>query len=173
MKKIIMSVVTCLLLSGLIVAQEKYPVPVRTGDQKHGRTLSQFYWGQSAAIIFAKEHGVSPYEFGKSMGKLAAQTWGPGNDFERLVKGVIYNWENFRHVSDTVLVIKENEDGSVIIISDEKMIKKYFPDDGSHVSYDEYKECFKGMFEPIADHMGATISMEYRDNLMITTITKK
>ena len=53
------------------------------------------------------------------------------------------------------------------------MIKKYFPDDGSTVGYDEYRECLKGMFEPIADHMGATITMEHNDSLMITTITKK
>jgi len=53
------------------------------------------------------------------------------------------------------------------------MIKKYFPDDGSTVGYDEYRECLKGMFEPIADHMGATITMKHNDSLMITTITKK
>ena len=70
-------------------------------------------------------------------------------------------------------IYEENEDGSVIIFSDEKMIKKYFPDDGSTVGYDEYRECLKGMFEPIADHMGATITMEHNDSLMITTITKK
>ena len=142
MKKTILSVVTCILLSGLIVAQEKYSVPVRTGDQKHARTLFQLYWSQAAAISFAKEHGISPFEYGRYIGNLAAPTWGPGNDYEALVKGIIYNVENFRHVSDAALDIKENEDGSVIIIANDKMMHKYFPEGEGPASSEGAFPCY-------------------------------
>ena len=173
MKKTVLSVVTCILLSGLILAQDKYSVPVRTGDQKHARTLFQLYWSQAAAISFAKEHGISPFEYGRYIGNLAAPTWGPGNDYEALVKGIIYNVENFRHVSDAALDIKENEDGSVIIIANDKMMHKYFPEGEGPASYEEYKECMKGTFDPIANHMGAAVSIDTKDTLMIITIKKK
>jgi hypothetical protein len=61
MKKIFFSMV-CILLAGTLLAQEKYPIPVRTADQKHGRTLSQFYWVNAAGIAFAKSR--APYEYG-------------------------------------------------------------------------------------------------------------
>lgn len=172
MKKIFFSVV-CVLLAGTLLAQEKYPIPVRTADQKHGRTLSQFYWANAAGIAFAKSLGVTPYDYGKFTGNLAAPTWGPGNDFEGLVRGVISNLENFRNVSDTPLIVKENEDGSVSIIASDKMIHKYFPVGKSVISYDEFKESMKGSMEPIATHMGATITMETKDTLLVFKIMKK
>jgi hypothetical protein len=172
MKKIIFSVI-CILLAGNLLAQEKYPIPVRTADQKHGRTLSQFYWVDAAGIAFAKSKGVTPYEYGKYVGNLAAPTWGPGNDFEGLVKGIIYNLENFRHISDAPLIVKENEDGSVSITANDKMIHKYFPEGKSVVSYKEIMESMDGSLEPIANHMGAIITMETKDTLLVYTIRKK
>jgi hypothetical protein len=172
MKKIFFFVFS-ILLAGTLLAQEKYQVPFRTADQKHGRTLSQFYWADAAGIAFAKSRGVSPYDFGKFCGNLAAPTWGSGNDFEGLVRGIIYNLENFRHISDTPLIVKENEDGSVSIIASDNMIHKYFPEGKSVVSYDEVKEAMKGNMEPIATHMGATITMETQDTLLVIKLMKK
>jgi hypothetical protein len=172
MKKIVFSVI-CIFMAVTLIAQEKYPIPVRTADQKHGRTISQFYWVDAAGIAFAKSKGVTPYEYGIYVGNLAAPTWGPGNDFEGFVKGIIYNLENFRHISDAPLVVKENEDGSVCIIANDKMIHKYFPDEKSIISYEEVKESMTGGFEPIATHMGAIITMETKDTLLVLTLKKK
>ena len=172
MKKIFFFVI-CILIAGSLIAQEKYPIPVRTADQKHGRTLSQFYWVNAAGIAFAKSQGVTPYEYGEYCGNLAAPTWGPGNDFEGLVKGIIYNLENFRHVTDTPLIVKENEDGSVSIIASDKMMHRYYPEGKSVVSYEEVKESMKGSFEPIATHMGAKITMETKDTLLVFKVMKK
>ncbi len=172
MKKKILYLV-CIVLTGVLSAQEKYPIPSRTADQKHGRTLSQFYWINAAGIAFAKSQGISPYEYGKYCGNLAAPSWGSGNDFEGLVKGMIYNLENFRHVTDTPLIVKENEDGSVSIIASDKQMHRFYPEGKSVVSYEEVKESMKGSMEPIANHMGATITMETQDTLLVFKVMKK
>lgn len=163
----------CLLLTASLLAQEKYPVPVRTGDQKHGRTLFQLYSTLAAGISFAKAHGVTPYEYGKYMGNLFAPSWGAGNDYEAFVKGSIFNIENFRHISDAGLIVEENNDGSVSIVTNDKMWHKYFPDGNGYASYDEFSECMKGLWEPLSNHMGATLSQETRDSLLIYTFRKK
>jgi hypothetical protein len=163
----------CLLLCGNLAAQEKYPIPVRTSDQKHGRALSQFYACMAAGINFAKSHGVTPYEYGKYLGNLFAPSWGAGNDFEGFVKGSIYNLESFRHISDAALVVKENEDGSVSVITNDKMWHRYFPEGKGYASYDEFKDCMKGMYEPLGNHMGATLTQETRDTLLVYTFRKK
>ena len=172
MKKIFFFVI-CILIAGSLIAQEKYPIPVRTADQKHGRTLSQFYWVNAAGIAFAKSQGVSPYEYGKFCGNLAAPSWGPGNDFDGLVKGFIYNMESFRHVTDAPLIVKENEDGSVSIVISDKQMHRFYPEGKSVVSYEEAKESMKGTFEPVATHMGAIITMETQDTLLVFKVMRK
>jgi len=172
MKKLVLFVFS-FILAGALLAQEKYPIPVRTADQKHGRTLFQNYWTNAAGIAFAKSRGVTPHEYGIYVGNLAAPTWGPGNDFEGFVRGTIFNLENFRHISDPPLVVKENEDGSVTIIASDKMMHKYFPEGKSIVSYDEAIEAMNGTMEPIATHMGAKITMEKQDTLIVIKLIKK
>jgi len=172
MKKLLMLII-CSLLVGSVLSQEKYSIPERTGDQKHGRTLYQLWSLNAASINFAKSKGVTPYEFGKYLGSLFAPGWGPGNDFDGFVKGVIYNTENCRHVKDAPLSVKVNEDGSVKLFCSDKMFHKYFPDDNPFVSYKDFLEFYNGIFEPIANHMGASVNMEIKDTLMIFTLKKK
>jgi len=172
MKKYLTFII-CLVLAGNLLAQEKYPLPVLTGDQKHGRMLGQFWYLGAAGCNFAKTHGVTAYEYGKYIGNLYAPTWGEGNNFEGYVKGVIYNFECMRLNSDSGMVVKVNEDESVSIRLDGNFLKKLFPEGNGFASYDECVEFMKGVFEPISDHMGATIKIEFQENLMITTLKKK
>jgi hypothetical protein len=172
MKKYL-TLIICILLVNNLLGQEKYPIPVRTADQKHARTLSQFWVVGAGGINFAKTHGVTPYEYGKYLGNLFAPSWGAGNDFNAFVKGTIYNLENFRHISDAPLVVKENQDGSVSIALNEKIMHKYFPEGNPYTSFDEVFEFMKGVNEPIADHMGAIVKAEVKDSLVIYTLKKK
>jgi hypothetical protein len=165
--------IICFVLVGSLYAQEKYPIPELTSDQKHDRTLGQFWVMTAAGINFAKTHGVTPYEYGRYMGELFAPSWGDGNDFDAFVKGSIYNYENFRHLSDALLTIKENQDGSVNIIMSDKMWHKYLPDGNPYGSYSEFLEFMKGVNEPIANYMGATFKSEIKDTLLIFTFKKK
>ena len=172
MKKYLTFII-CFVLACNLLAQEKYPVPILTGDQKSDRMLGQFWYLGAAGCNFAKTHGVTPNEYGKYIGNLYAPTWGAGNNFEDYVKGMIYNFECLRLNSDAGLVVKENEDGSVSIRLNDNFLKKLFPEGNGFASYDECVEFMKGINDPIADHMGATIKIEFQDNLMITTLKKK
>lgn len=157
-----------------IVTEDKYSsVPNITADQKHGRTLFQCWVVVAAGANYAKTQGTSPYEYGKYLGKLFAPTWGAGNDYEKLVKGMIYNLESFRHASDAPLVVKENADGSVSIRMDEKMIHKYLPEGNPFLDFKEFLELSRGLYEAIADYMGATFTSEITGTKMINTYTKK
>jgi hypothetical protein len=171
MKKYL-TLVIFLLLAGSLLAQEKYPVPVLTGDQKHGNMVFQYWVMNAAGISFAKAHGVTPYEYGKYIGNLFAPTWGQGNNFEGYVKGAIYNM-SFLCPSDAGLVVKENEDGSVSIRTDDSIWHKFFPEGQGFASYDEFIEYMRGINEPIADHMGATITIKRQDTQLVFTLKKK
>mgnify|MGYP001560046469 CR=1 FL=1 len=115
---------------------------------------------------------MTPYEYGKYIGNLFAPTWGQGNNFEGYVKGAIYNM-SFLCPSDAGLVVKENEDGSVSIRTDDSIWHKFFPEGQGFASYDEFLDYMRGINEPIADHMGATITIKRQDTQLVFTLKKK
>jgi len=172
MRKLLLLLI-CILFAYPILAQEKYPVPVLNSDQKHGLVVGQAWVFAAAGMNFAKTKGVSPYEYGKYLGTLFAPSWGGGNDFDRFVKGVIYNYESFRQASDAPLQVKENQDGSVTVLTSEQMWHKYFPVESPFASYNDFLEFVKGLNEPIANHMGAITTMEGKDNQLIFTFRRK
>jgi len=164
---------TCLILACSLFAQEKYPIPVRTGDQKHARAMYQYWALNAGGINFAKTHGVTPYDYGKYMGNLFAPSWGAGNNYEAYVRGMIGNWESMRLSSDPVLVVKEEKDGSVIVTTNEITLHRYFPEGNGYSTYNEFIEYFRGIGDPIADHMGAKVKIELIDTLIVFTMRKK
>ena len=172
MKKIL-SALMCFLLAGALFAQEKYPIPSLSSDQKHGRAVGQAWVIAAAGMNFAKTKGVSPYEYGKYLGTLFAPSWGEGNDFDQFVRGSIYNYESFRHVTDPPLQVKENTDNSVTVVTSEQMWHNYFPEGNPFASYNEFLELVKGLNESIANHMGATVTMENQGNQLIFTFRRK
>jgi hypothetical protein len=168
-----LSLLICILFAGVLIAQEKYPIPALSSDQKHERAVSQAWVLLASGMNFAKMHGISPFEYGKYLGNLFAPSWGDGNDFDQFVRGSIFNYESFRHVTDAPLQVKENPDGSVTVLTSEQMWHKYFPDGNPFASYNEFLEMIRGLNEPIANHMGATVTMESKDNQLIFTYRKK
>jgi len=172
MKKLL-SIAICMVCIGSTFGQEKFTVPERTSEQKHKRTMYQSWSIYAAGINFAKSQDISPYEYGKFVGNLFAQSWNKENGFDGFVKGMIFNWENFRTESDGQLVVKEKDDGSVIIIYPAIMLQRYFPEGNPYASFHEALDCMKGMLEPIADHMGCTIIQEANEESIINTLTKK
>jgi hypothetical protein len=172
MKKYL-SLIILMVLSLNLFAQEKYPIPVRTSDQKHSRAVSQVWVFIAAGINLSKAQGITPYDYGKSLGKMFAPSWGAGNNFDSYVKGVVFNYESLRNVTDSPIRVIENSDGSVSILQNEKAWHKYLPDGNPYASFNEVFECMKGANEPIADHMGATFRMELKDTLIVTTLKRK
>jgi hypothetical protein len=168
-----LSLFVCLLLGYSLLAQGKYPIPPLGSEEKHVRAVSQAWVIAAAGINYAKTKGTTPYEYGKYLGNLFAPSWGQGNDFDTFVRGSIFNFESFRDDTDSPLQIKENSDGSVTIVTADMMWHKYFPDGSPFVSYSEFLELIKGLNEPIADHMGGTVTMESRDGHLMFTYRKK
>mgnify|MGYP000651646991 CR=1 FL=1 len=114
MKKLL-SCAICLIFIGNVFGQEKFTIPERTPEQKHQTTMFQYHAMVAAGIHFAKSQGISPYEYGKYVGDLVAQTWNNENGFDRYVNMTIFSLEDFRTDADIPLEIIEKDDSSVII----------------------------------------------------------
>ena len=172
MKKLL-SIAICLIFIGSAFGQEKFTIPERTYEQKHNRTMYQFWSFYAAGINFAKSQDVSSYEFGKYIGNLYASSWNNENGFDGFVNGMIYNWENFKTDADEQMVIKEKDDGSVIIKYPAATWKKYFPEEDSYASFQDALDCMQGILEPIAEYMGSTITHEVVEESIIYTFNAK
>jgi len=172
MKKLL-SIAICLVFIGSAFGQEKFTVPERTPEQKHKRAMYQSWSIYAAGINFAKSQNISPYEYGKFVGNLFAQSWNKENGFDGFVNGMIYNWENFRIDSDGQLVVKAKDDGSVIIKYPAVMLQKYFPEGNPYASFQDALDCMQGVLESIAEYMGCTIIQEANEESIINTFSRK
>lgn len=173
MKKSLLSLICVLFAAGLF-AQTRYTVPARTVEQKHQNLVFQLYLaGFGGGINFAKAHGTSPFEYGAYLGKMFAPGWGEPNNFDALVNGWLMNLEDSRIADDPPLVVKENQDGSVSIAASEQMFHRYFPDGNQVASLTDYTDFMKGIFGEIGGYLGAKVSIENKDGLMVFTYMKK
>lgn len=162
-----------LLFIGSLNAQERFTVPERTHDQKHQRTIYQSWSVYAVGINFAKSQDVSAYDYGKYVGSLFAQSWNKESGFDGFVRGMIFNYENFRTEADGEIVIVENDDGSVVVKFPAIMLKKYFPEGNPYASFQEALDCFQGMLENIGDYMGCTAIQEVVGETIVNTIKLK
>jgi hypothetical protein len=167
------AIILCLLITVNLLSQEKYSVPVITSDQKSESWAYQYWTMISAGVKFAKTQGVTPYAYGKYMGSLFAPSWGAGNNFEAYVRGMVFNFEAMHLTSDPKIIVKEDNDGSVEILTNDKIFHRYFPVGKGYATYNEFIEFFKGVSEPIADHMGAKTLIEIKDTIIVISIKKK
>ncbi|HLN54727.1 MAG TPA: hypothetical protein VK207_01975 [Bacteroidales bacterium] len=173
MKKLLFSLISILFSAGMF-AQDKYPVPVRTVEQKHQNLVFQLYIaGFGGGINFAKSHGATPYEYGTYLGKMFAPGWGEPGNFDRLVKGWLVNLEDSRVASDPPLVVKENQSGSVSITASEQMFHNFFPDGNEIVSYTDFLDFLRGIMSEIGDYLGAKVSIDNKDGLLVFNYVRK
>lgn len=162
-----------LAVAGGLLAQEKYPTPTPTADQKFNRAVNQYWVLTAAAISQAKANGISPYEFGRSMGKTFALTWG-NPDFDGFVKGMLWNFEMFRAPQEQQAVAKENPDGSVTLRMDDRVLHGLFANRPFNVTYEEALDYWKGITDVFAtDLIGGKISLEHRDSVLLYTIRRQ
>ena len=171
--KLIISMLICFSIAGGLLAQEKYPVPKPTIDQKFNRTLYQYWALTAGAINLAKSNGITPYVYGKSMGKLFVPGWGKP-DFDGVIKSTLMNMEYMRRSKDTPPVAKENQDGSVSIIFDDDTWHDYFAKPMFNVTYDEFLDYFRGLSEVLASELvQANVTMERKDSILVSTYRRK
>jgi hypothetical protein len=168
--KSLISILLGLFFIGNAIGQDKFTVPELSLEQKHNRVNSQIPAFLSAGISFAKTKDVTPYEYGKYVGKLFASTWDKDAGFDGFVNGMIFISESGRSNEDRLIEIKENGDGSVTIIRPPGPMSKY---GNAFATIEERNECMTGVLEQIAKYMGCTISREDTELTSIITIKKK
>lgn len=172
MKKLL-SLLFCIVLMGTVIGQEKYTVPEISVETKLNRTYYQTWAMLAVGVDFAKSQGVTPYEYGKYIGKVFAPSWNKEAGFEGFVKGMIYNWESFKVDEDGPLVVKEKEDGSVLLILPIQAWKKYFPEGNPYATFEEVLTCMRAMVEEIADYLSSEVKPELTEESIIYELSKK
>ncbi|MGW8315935.1 MAG: hypothetical protein ACWGNV_10070 [Bacteroidales bacterium] len=139
---------------------------IRTTD-KHQQVIWQYWSLFGVSIEFAKEQGVSPYEYGKNIGGMFAQTWNEENGFEGLVNSLASIFECFNTEEDGSVMLVEKSDGSVLLSLPIESRRKYFWGDLSFISLDDLNLCILGVLEQVAEHMGASVSQEITEDKII------
>ena len=168
-----LSLLFCLVLMGTVIGQEKYSVPEVPVKKKLTRTYIQTWAIIAVGVDFAKSQGVTPYDYGKYLGKVFAPSWNKEAGFEGFVKGIIYNWECFKIDEDGPMVIKEKDDGSVLLIIPIQTWKKYFPEENPYATFEDVIACMQAMIEEIADHMSSEAKVELTEESIIYEFSKK
>lgn len=139
---------------------------IRTTD-KHEQIIWQYWSLLGVSIEFAKEQGVSPYEYGKDIGSILAQTWNEENGFEGMVNSLAYIFESFNTEEDGTVILEENSEGSVLLSLPIEARRKYLWGDLSFISLEDVNLCILGILEQVADHMGASVSQELTEDNII------
>jgi hypothetical protein len=172
MKQVFLTLL-CMAVAAGLLAQEKYPTPTPTADQKFKRAVNQYWSLTAAAINQAKANGITPYDYGKSIGKLYAPTW-RNPDFDGFVKGMLWNFEMFRAPQEKQAVAKENSDGSVTLSMDDKVIHGFFANKPFNVTYDEVLDYYKGITEVFAsDIIQGKTSYKHQDSVLLYTFKRQ
>jgi len=153
--------------------QEKYAVPDVSLENKLDRTYYQLWAMFAAGIDFAEAQDMSPYEYGKYMGKVFAPSWNKDAGFEGFVKGMIYNWECFKTDQDGPLVVRVIDEGTVAIQFPTISWSKYFPEGNPYGTFEEASECLRGLTEVIADYMDCKVKDEITAESIVYVISKK
>jgi hypothetical protein len=163
----------CFSLTSSLLAQEKYTVPDIRLEEKFDRILGQFWGIFATSVDFAKSQGITPYDYGKYLGKVFAPTWNKDAGFEGLVRGTLYNWENFKRDEDGKIQLQEMDDGSVVISVPRMAWDRYFSENFPPVSFKETMECMQGVSEEIATHLSAEIKQKITDEEIIFVLKKQ
>jgi len=163
----------CLLLTGTLLAQEKYTVPNISVEDKFSRTLGQFWGIFATSVDFAKSQGITPHDYGKYLGKVFAPTWNKEAGFEGMVRGTVYNWETFKKDEDGEIKIKEMDDGSVKISVPIRAWNQYFSENFPPVSFEEVLECMQGIMDEIATYLDAEALQKITDEEIIFVLKEQ
>ena len=134
MKKILLVIPLAFLLRFSFVAsvlrQEIFKVPELTVEQKHKRVIRRFWGNLAPGIRFAKEHNISPYEYGKYYGKLIAPYWNKEAGFKFYAQGILTNWADY--ITDTEINIEKESDSLLIFKVPPSAFFNYFGKEGRH-----------------------------------------
>jgi hypothetical protein len=172
MKKII--VLTVLLTFSLSVfSQEIIKVPEITIGEKHSQMVFMFWANLAPGVKFAKEHNVSPYDYGAYYGKLFASNRNIEAGFKGYARTVLHNWELFVRESDKEIEIESESDSLLVLKVPSNILLDLFGDEGFvGVTAQEMLEMFNGSHAQISGAYGCTSKMILDGQWIVVTVKK-
>jgi hypothetical protein len=93
--KRIMLLAILISLTISVSSQEIFKIPELTVGEKHSQMVFMFWANLAPGIKFAKDHNISPYEYGTYYGKLFAANRNTETGFVDYAWSVLHNWQLF------------------------------------------------------------------------------
>jgi len=172
MKKIILLAVL-ITFTFSVFGQELFKPPEITLGKKHSQMVFMFWANLAPGVKFAKDHNVSPYDYGAYYGKLFATNRNTETGFEGYAWSVLHNWELFIRESDKEIVIEHESDSLLIMKVPSNIMLDLFGHDGYvGVTAQEMLEMMSGSHAQISGSYGCTSKMILDGEWIVVTVRK-
>lgn len=97
-----------------------------TAGEKHSQMVFMFWANLAPGVKFAKEHNVSPYEYGAYVGSLFASNHNTEAGFKGYAWSELHNWKLFIRESDEKIIIERESDSLLIFKVPSKIMLDLF-----------------------------------------------
>jgi len=173
MKKIILLTVI-IFLSISVSGQEIFKVPELTVGEKHSNMVFMFWANLAPGIKFAKDHSISPYEYGTYYGKLFAVNRNTETGFVGYAWSVLHNWQLFVRESDKEIEIETESDSLFIFKVPSNIMLDVFGEEGFvGVTAQEMLEMMNGSHAQISGSYGCISKMVLDGEWVVVTVSSK
>lgn len=157
-----------------VSGQEIFKVTELTLGEKHSRMVFMFWANLAPGIKFAKDHNISPYEYGTYYGKLFASNRNTETGFVGYAGSVLHNWQLFVRESDKEIEIETESDSLLIFKIPSNIMLDLFGDEGfAGVSAQEMLEMMNGSHAQISGAYGCSSKMALDGQWIVVTVEKK
>ena len=170
-KAIVLTVLSTFAIS--VMGQEIIQVPEMTMGEKHSQMVFMFWANLAPGVKFAKDHNVSPYEYGAYIGSLFASNRNTEAGFKGYAWSVLHNWRLFIRESDEDIIIERESDSLLIFKVPSKIMLDLFGNEGFvGVSAEEMLEVINGSHAQISGAYGCTSKMVLDGHWIVVTVRK-
>jgi hypothetical protein len=166
---------SCLiLLLGLApatAAAQAPAMPEPTPAELHVRAAMNANALMAVAIADARARGVSPREWGLSVGREFAASWGPEQTARSLVRGM---WTNLLSVNPgiTLRVGEHDDDAASLVLPPDFPSFAAREDPWFGVSMEEFRAAWAGLTEGVAARFGYRGTIETRPDGVVLVIER-
>lgn len=156
-----------------VSSQEIFKIPELTVGEKHSQMVFMFWANLAPGVKFAKEHNVSPYEYGAHYGKLFASNRNTEAGFKGYANSVLHNWQLFVRESDEKILFEKESDSMLIFKVPSKIMLDLFGNEGFvGVSAEEMLEVMNGSHAQISGAYGCSSQMVLDGHWIVVTVKK-
>ena len=156
-----------------VSSQEIFKIPELTVGEKHSQMVFMFWANLAPGIKFAKDHNISPYEYGTYYGKLFAANRNTETGFVDYAWSVLHNWQLFVRESDKEIKIETESDSLLIFKVPSNIMLDLFGHEGFvGVTAQEMLEMMNGSHAQISGSYGCTSKMVLEGEWIVVTVKK-